>query len=82
MNENSIFHYYPIIKIPLKNGINLDCRLSICFPDIQPPNICPLFDDKMINKVNVDLVENKPEAPWIKRNNSTIVFTDNLFQID
>ncbi len=38
----------------------------------------PEFDRKLIENLSPEVVENKPEAPWIKRNQDGIVFTDNL----
>lgn len=32
--------------------------------------------------MQTNLVENKPEAPWVKRENETLVFTDNIYYAD
>ena len=29
--------------------------------------------------IKPSLVENKPEAPWVKRSDSSLVFTENVF---
>lgn len=47
-------------------------------PVINPPNFQPTFNIQLLENIKVDSVENKPEAPWIKRNESGVVFTDNL----
>lgn len=38
----------------------------------------PEFDQKLIENLSPEIVENKPEAPWIKRNQDGVVFTDHL----
>ena len=38
----------------------------------------PKFDYKLIESLNPLVVENKPEAPWIRRTEDGIVFTDNV----
>lgn len=38
----------------------------------------PEFDIKLIQSLSPEVVENKPEAPWIKRNQDGVVFTDNI----
>jgi hypothetical protein len=46
----------------------LEVRLSFCLPKIIPPSMKPGFDKKLIEVLTPEVVENKPEAPWIKRN--------------
>ena len=41
----------------------------------------PEFDSKLIEALCPEIVENKPEAPWIKRNQDGVVFTDQLQDI-
>ena len=53
-------------------------RLSFCLPYIEYPNMRPTFDDSVIKSLNVSVVENRPEAPWIKRNSEGMIFTENI----
>ena len=38
----------------------------------------PTFDDEIIKKLDIGIIENRPEAPWIKWNPGGVVFTDNI----
>ena len=38
----------------------------------------PTFDPKVIKDLDVEIVENKPEAPWIRWNPEGVVFTENM----
>lgn len=51
------------------------------------PEMTMKFDDKLLESINVKIfinyiqptvVENKPEAPWIKRTSEGVIFTDNV----
>jgi hypothetical protein len=53
-------------------------RLSFCLPGIELPSMQPEFDNKLIDNLGPHVVENKPEAPWIRRTSEGIVFTDNV----
>lgn len=53
-------------------------RLSFCLPYIEYPRMQPVFDDEIIKSLNVKVVENKPEAPWIKWKPEGVVFTGNM----
>lgn len=53
-------------------------KLSFCLPNIKFPTMIPKFDQKLIKTLNPLVVENKPEAPWIRSTEEGIVFTDNV----
>lgn len=53
-------------------------RLSFCLPYIEYPSIEPRFDDEVIKNMTVSVVENRPEAPWIKWNSQGVVFTQDM----
>ena len=38
----------------------------------------PEFNKDIIYGLNVNVVENKPEAPWIVRNKSGVIFTADI----
>ncbi|CAD8191590.1 unnamed protein product [Paramecium pentaurelia] len=83
MNEKSLFNGFPTIKISLYNQGIFECKLSLNFPDIQPPNICPEFKKEFLFMIKPNLIENKPEAPWLQRTSQQIlVFTQNQLNDD
>lgn len=47
-------------------------------PKINPPSLHPQFDVSLLENFKITDIENKPEAPWIKRNQDGIIFTDNI----
>ena len=60
-------------------------RLSFSLPKINPPSLVPTFDMKLVTDLSPLSVENKPEAPWIRRNEQQgdmIMFTDNIQMVD
>lgn len=38
----------------------------------------PHFDESLLEGLTPTVVENKPEAPWIRRTSEGIIFTDNV----
>lgn len=68
--------------------------MSFCLPKVAIPNIQIEYEDDILNdlqvflffflkksskiKFKLSLIENKPEAPWIKRTEDGIVFTDKV----
>ncbi len=79
MSENLVNKY--------KNN-KKELYLSFCLPKIEKPSMKIMFDFNLIESLQVNYfifsynqptnVENKPEAPWIKRNNGTIYKLINL----
>lgn len=57
-------------------------RLSFCLPHISSPQMEPQFDEKLMDSITPNQVDNKPEAPWIRRNQEGIIFTDNVQYFD
>lgn len=53
MNEKSLFNGFPTIKIHLYGSGIFECKLSLNFPDIQPPNICPEFKKEFLFMIKV-----------------------------
>ncbi|CAD8102202.1 unnamed protein product [Paramecium sonneborni] len=83
MNEKSIFNGFPTIKIAVNGQGIFECKLSLNFPDIQPPNICPEFKKEFLFMIKPNLIENKPEAPWLQRTQQQVlVFTQNQLNDD
>lgn len=64
--------------MPFKIYKKIAMKLSFCLPNIKFPSMEPKFDYKLIESLNPLVVENKPEAPWIRRTEDGIIFTDNV----
>ena len=75
-----------------------ETRLSFCLPKPEPPQLPFNLDIALFEKITVnfqfftnifkeyhiqlDIVENKPEAPWIKKEQNCLIFTENMQIID
>ncbi|CAD8186240.1 unnamed protein product [Paramecium pentaurelia] len=79
--KNRLSSLLPVLQLPLKK-YNVRTKLSFCLPRIEFPSIEIAFDQKLLEEITPQIVENYPEAPWIKRIKQKIVFTDNLRSID
>ncbi|CAK84146.1 unnamed protein product (macronuclear) [Paramecium tetraurelia] len=83
MNEKSLFNGFPALKIQMHGSAVFECKLSLNFPDIQPPNICPEFKKEFLLMIKPNLIENKPEAPWLQRTSEQIlILTQNQLNDD
>jgi hypothetical protein len=51
-------------------------------PSISPPEIKFEIESKIIEELNMMSAEPKPDAPWIKRNNFGVIFTDEVVGVD
>lgn len=58
----------------------IQVKLSFCLPYIAPPSMSIRVSFEILEKINVDCVENRPEAPWIRRTSAGIVFTNNIIE--
>jgi len=60
-------------------------RPSFSFPFVKPPNMIPNVDEKILS-AELDMKSStsapKPEAPWIKRCDFGIKFTDEIQVVD
>jgi hypothetical protein len=79
--HNRLCSIFPTVTIKLAE-VTLQCRFSFCLPSIPKPRVVATVDEKFWLTLSPTLVENKPEAPWIKRNADGVVFTDDLQYID
>ncbi|CAD8207760.1 unnamed protein product [Paramecium octaurelia] len=78
------------IEIMLADTIKLQPFISTQYtiypyfslPIAQPKDISPQFDFKIIQALNAQSIECRPEAPWIRRNENGVLFTDNLQQCE
>lgn len=80
--ENPICFQVPIVFVDYMDDLKL--RLSFSLPKVTPPSLQTQFDRALIEDVGPLSIENKPEAPWIRREsqNEMIMFTDNIQMIE
>lgn len=55
-------------------------RLSFCLPYIAPPSMSIRVSFEILEKINISCVENRPEAPWVRRSSAGIIFTNNILE--
>lgn len=58
----------------------LSIKLSFCLPYIAPPSLSIKAGFETLEKIDISCVENRPEAPWIRRTADGIVFTNNILE--
>jgi hypothetical protein len=76
-------HSFAFVKTPLVNGSgSIMLRPSFSFPFIKPPNMIPCVENSVLDTFSPTAVPLKPEAPWIKKCNFGIKFTDEIFYTD
>jgi hypothetical protein len=76
--------HYPEVKLTIPQAPTfLYSRPSFSFPFVKPPNMIPNVEESVLNQEfslkNVGPM--KPEAPWIKRCDFGIKFTDEIIQV-
>ncbi|CAD8108767.1 unnamed protein product [Paramecium sonneborni] len=79
--QNRLCSIYPSIQLPLKK-YSVQIKMSFCLPMVEFLSQPILFDEQLLQKISPKVVENKPEAPWIKRSSDGVIFTDNIQFID
>ncbi|CAD8053664.1 unnamed protein product [Paramecium sonneborni] len=77
--ENIICFQVPIVFV---DGLKI--RLSFSLPKLSPPSLAITFDKQLVQDIGPLSVENKPEAPWIRREqqDDMIIFTENVQLVD
>lgn len=66
-------------------GGRIFLKPSFSFPFIKPPNMIPCVDQALVLdsfKLKKSLVQLKPEAPWIKKCQFGIKFTEDILYTD
>jgi hypothetical protein len=76
-NRNKLSNFLPPILLEAQ-GQTLSLRLCVPFPKVEPPEIFPVFDKALLERLSVLNVERKPEAPWILRETNSIRFTEKM----
>ncbi|EGR34644.1 hypothetical protein IMG5_005100 [Ichthyophthirius multifiliis] len=81
LNRIKILQFYYIIQqlfIFFKNFLYKQVTLYFCLPKVEAPSMIPFFDENLLQQLQPTVVENKPEAPWIRKTSEGIIFTDNV----
>lgn len=54
--------------------------MTFCLPPVEPPSLIPTANYDILSEIKVTTVENKPEAPWIRRTFGGVIFTENYME--
>lgn len=78
--ENRLCSIYPTKELEVSPGESIDLRLSFCLPAIQITGLEIKVGFEELLTINLRSIEYKPEAPWIKKVDDKIIFTNHLIQ--
>ena len=78
--ENRLCSIFPEVVLPLSE--NIRTRLYFCVPEVTKPDITRRLDDRLLEEVDMKWIDIKPEAPWIRRTDQGVVFTDEVVGYD
>ena len=76
--ENRLCCIYPGFKVVFDEKTSVDVKLSFCLPFIEISDIKISVGYEELLKINLRSVEYKPEAPWIKKVDEKIIFTNHV----
>ena len=79
-SENRLCSIFPEFLLPLSTPIKT--KLYFCLPYVEKPDIQPKFDEKLLDEFDMKRIEIKPEAPWIRRSEEGVIFTDEVMGCD
>lgn len=78
--ENRLCSIYPTSRLDLAPGDSIELRLSFCLPEIKLSEIKIEVGYEELLKLNLRSIEFKPEAPWIKKLDERIIFTNHVVE--
>lgn len=79
-SNNRLCGIYEELRHKLTNQVEVAFRLSFCLPSVEPPSMLIKVGFEILLDLKITSVENRPEAPWIKRSTEGIIFTNNIIQ--
>lgn len=79
-SENRLCGIYNQVVCEFSENVKVSLKLSFCLPYISLPDTSISIDLGQAKNLGIYQVENRPEAPWIKRNDNVIIFTENFIQ--
>lgn len=68
-------------KVP-GSAVELSLRLSFCLPSVSLPETTIKAGFDILSELKITSVENRPEAPWIKRSDEGIQFTSDIISTE
>lgn len=78
-STNRLCGIYDDVQVTLpKTGVTIVFKLSFCLPLVMPPDPDIRVSFEILKDIKINNVENRPEAPWIKKNEFGQVFTSNV----
>ena len=78
--DNRLCCIYSGVRAFFSDACFLDLRLSFCLPAVQVSDIKIAVGYEELLKLSLRSIEYKPEAPWIKKLDEKIIFTNHLVQ--
>lgn len=78
--ENRLCSIFPEVVLPFRTPVRT--RLFFCLPHVEKPDITPRFEEKVLEEFSMSTIEIKPEAPWIRRSDQGVIFTDEVIKYD
>ena len=69
------------VKVP-NSQIEVSVRLSFCLPSVTLPETIIKAGFEILCDLKITSVENRPEAPWIKRSEEGIIFTSDIISTE
>ena len=88
--QQRLCNFFQYIKVTFKgsnkwNLANIHLKPSFSFPFIKPPNMIPCVDQSVVLesfKLKKSGITLKPEAPWIKKCQFGLKFTEEIYYTD
>lgn len=81
-SNNRLCGIYKPLAVLLPSGVSLVARLSFCLPTVALPDTGISVGIEILEKLDVGVVENRPEAPWVRRVKENIIFTTNIISTE
>jgi tetratricopeptide (TPR) repeat protein len=77
-SESKLSGLFPYLEAKVGENIKIKIKPSFSLPRPRAPNIIPKVDDKILEELDPLKVPCNPEAPWIRREDNIIRFTEEI----
>lgn len=81
-SNNRLCGIYKPLTVDLPSGVALVFRLSFCLPTVTLPDTGISVGIEILDTLTINVVENRPEAPWVRRVKESIIFTTNIISTE
>jgi hypothetical protein len=81
-STNRLCGIYNEVDKTLPNGQRISFRLSFCLPLILAPEPNVNVGFEILDELTIESVENRPEAPWVRKVSKSIQFTENILEAE